>query len=822
MRAFLSHASVDKEGYVRIVASRLSDEDIVFDEMTFEAGEKTLSEIIRGLDDSSLFVLFISDGSLNSPWVQEEIKQAELRLASGDLKAIYPIIIDRQVTFTDPRIPKWLRDNYNLKLVPRPVVAARRIQQKLRQISWSRHPALRERQTLFVGRNANVEAFERRFDDFSRTKPVVSIVGGHPSIGRRTLIRNALKKLSLSSIDGELPVIYLDRHASIEDLILRLLDLGVSETTFSSLDLVDKSLEEKVAIAKQLLRELLPLRERVIVVDEGSLVDYKRELPEWFQSIVKDEALQGHPVLFVAARWELNPACARKFDSDVYSTKINELDDSERRRLFGRLLEIEGISLSEKDFETFADLLHGFPDEVYFAVDLISRFGAAGAVSRSHEIVEFNAEKAATLLRKFDGDDLAQKIVRLLAQSEIFSIQFLSGIFPENKLADVLSDLVSEHVCEFIGVEGEFVRLIDTVRDYVKRNNLRLEDDVREAVRAAVARDVEDAKWDHYDSSRIAFVVRQALASGSQLEPKFLIPSHVLRSMRDLYHGRGDQRRVVKLADELLKKEKNLEPQLAQDVRYYLCLALARLRDKRLLEEVQHVKGNEHNFILGHYYRLTGRHKDALDRLWKVVDAPFVEARAKREIVEVLLQTEQYDEARQLASRSYQGNRTNQFHIQAYFRALVLGSNPEKHRAELFRLCEELDAVASEQSRQMAMIGRAQIVARCDHDKRALDLIEDAINSFPDVVYPVLAKFDIAASFRHEAGMRDALDRLERFARDGRGVSPRTLALQRAYLMAFKGDLPGALQSIEDLISDYPDEAREKLREKVAAVASAT
>lgn len=111
MKAFLSHSSADKEGYVRIVASRLLAEDVVYDEVTFESGEVTLNEIIKGLDESTVFCLFISDSSLKSPWVTQEIEGASLRLKSGSLKYVYPIVIDRNIRHDDPRIPKWLSEN---------------------------------------------------------------------------------------------------------------------------------------------------------------------------------------------------------------------------------------------------------------------------------------------------------------------------------------------------------------------------------------------------------------------------------------------------------------------------------------------------------------------------------------------------------------------------------------------------------------------------------------------------------------------------------------------------------------------------------------
>ncbi|BBP79380.1 hypothetical protein PHLH7_54840 [Pseudomonas sp. Ost2] len=820
MKAFLSHSSADKKSYVGIVASRLSEEDIVYDEMSFESGEETMNEIIRGLDESTVFCLFISDESLKSPWVREEIDGASIRLANGSLKYIYPVVIDRSVTHDDPRIPQWLKENYNLRLVTRPVIAARRIQQKLRQASWAKHPKLKERERAFVGRNKNIESFERRFDDYSQPKPVLSVVVGPPSIGRRTLISNALRKLALNGPDKDFPVLPLDRHASIEDFILRLLDLGASDASYAELNLAERPIDEKVAITVGLLKDLAKLKERVVVLDEGCLVTYERKLAPWFEAIVSHTDLVGKPLLFVASRWAPNPNSVRQLSRVVFSCTLGELDPSERRRLFARLLEIEEIVLSTEDFETFAALLNGFPDEVFFAIDLLARLGVRGAIDHSNEIVEFNGEKASMLLRPFQDNEAVLNVIRLLAQSEVFSVDFLCQIFKEEQLVNIIADLVSEHVCELIGAEGEFLRLVDSVRDYVKRNDLSLIPELRAAVNSAVERDIQHGNWNEYDSSRVAFLVKNALASGESLEPRFMIPSHILRTIKELYYDRGKLRRAVDLADILLAKERNLDPQLVQDVRYYLCLVLARLRDTRVLEEAQRIHGDEHDFILGYYYRLVGRQRDAIERLSRVASGAFVGVRAKRELVEVLLQMEQYDDARELARKNYEENRTNQFHIHAYFRALVLGSSPERYLTVLEALCSELEDVRSDRSRQMAMIGRALIAARCKHDQRSLDLIDDAIASFPRIIYPVLAKFDIGLSFRNEAAMQDALTRLERLASDGVNLSTKTLAVLRAYLAAVRGDLATAHSRAAEVARHFTDEARTRFLEKLEAFAS--
>ncbi|HGK4782591.1 TPA: toll/interleukin-1 receptor domain-containing protein, partial [Enterobacter cloacae] len=112
IKCFLSHSSKDKD-YVRQVASGLRKETRIFDEQTFEKGMSPAEEIIKGLDDTSLFVLFLSDSALESKWVKEEMRLAKTKVDEGHLQRIYPIIIDDKITFSDERIPSWMKDGFN-------------------------------------------------------------------------------------------------------------------------------------------------------------------------------------------------------------------------------------------------------------------------------------------------------------------------------------------------------------------------------------------------------------------------------------------------------------------------------------------------------------------------------------------------------------------------------------------------------------------------------------------------------------------------------------------------------------------------------------
>lgn len=69
-KIFLSHSSKNKD-YVRPIFEYFGGDKCVFDEMTFEIGMQTLKEIFKGIDDTDIFVFFISNDSLESDWVRK-------------------------------------------------------------------------------------------------------------------------------------------------------------------------------------------------------------------------------------------------------------------------------------------------------------------------------------------------------------------------------------------------------------------------------------------------------------------------------------------------------------------------------------------------------------------------------------------------------------------------------------------------------------------------------------------------------------------------------------------------------------------------------
>ena len=809
IKAFLSHSSADKDGYVRKVAEWLGKDNIHYDEWTFEEGEKPLDEILSGLGRTDLFVLFLSQNALKSEWVQREILEAKALLSEDKISKIFPIIIDDITTYEDEKIPEWLRI-YNLKPIKRAAVASKKIHNKLRELSWSKHPELKKRHNMFVGRNDKQDEFEERIHDFCLDKPTAIFATGLSGVGRRTFLHRALVKTNVSESSYKPSSIYLDDSVSIEDFILKLNDLGLTDLGEDMLNLSDKTMEDKKSIIHSVMHEAYKNKEIIYILDDGCLINYQRSITEWFKDVVEEYELSNFPIFSIASKFKVNFRNRPRNDK-FFFVELSELNPKERTNLLSQLLRLYNVDISKDDFKLVSDLLFGLPDQIMFAVDIIRNDFDTKLIDKLPVLTEYNTDKASILLRKYDDNELVLGFIRLLAQFEIISSDFIFNIVDEEEYYPILESLVSESICELIGLDSEIIRLNDVIRDYIKRNKIKLSSELGDKLDKQVRRLVEEDDVFERDSSEYIYTVKEALKKGYDIDPKLLIPSHYLRCMKDLYFSKGSLDRIIELADIILQKNNFLDIRVEKDIRYYLCLALAKKKDSRLLSEVQEIRGDEHNFLLGFYYRLSGRYDEALSRFTPIADAPYVGSRAKREIVQVYVQLEEYDKALTFAKNNYEENRGNQFHTQAYFHCLINADNVQDHRSTLEMLINDLRTIDSEQSVEMADIANSLFEAKVNNDKqKSIDLINDAVHRYPDTYYPLLTFCDIAIKYEDRAMLNEGVVKLEEISRM-KNISSRTLNKYKSFLYAFDGDFLASLRIIDKELNRYPSESKDRI-----------
>jgi len=93
LKIFFSHSSRDKAA-VREIKSQMYDFlDIWLDEGELLPGENLEEEIVKSIQESDLFVLFISEYSINSEWVKREILEAEIKEKSLKRPYLLPVLL---------------------------------------------------------------------------------------------------------------------------------------------------------------------------------------------------------------------------------------------------------------------------------------------------------------------------------------------------------------------------------------------------------------------------------------------------------------------------------------------------------------------------------------------------------------------------------------------------------------------------------------------------------------------------------------------------------------------------------------------------------
>lgn len=817
MKFFLSHSSADKAMYVKYIADKLGDR-AVFDEYTFESGMRTLDEIYRTMQSSDIFVLFLSDAALRSDWVRDEIVNSK-RLIDGDnLKRFLPILIDRSIDHRDPRIPSWISEHYNLRLVSRPAVALRRINTAFAQLSLAKHQKFDRRKELFVGRNTELSELERRFDDYTKPVPSAVFVTGLREIGRKSFLLNALKKTNKIERYYEPIRLNLQQEDGIEGFISKVFDIGLYPDSMDISDLSGASLPQKIDMLAELLSAVGTQNEVLLIDDWRSIVRFGGELSEWFLEVCK-KLPENKTILAIASAYAPRVGKVREQDR-VYTVRLRELDPEERIGLLVRYLRdvADRRDVGSGDFAAFRRVLNGHPEQAIFAAQLIADVGIQAAVERMPEVVEFSSVRASIYLDRYLDDEDKIEFLTFLSWFDFISFELLTTIASDINLPllDYISEFVEDSICDAMGSVGEYVRLNDVVRDYVARGSLQIPERYANSLRGFAKDMFQNGDYSDFDYSDKYAAVRVSLLEGEHVPESLLIPAHFLGAISQKYKNRKYSD-VIVLADRILAKD-NYEEYIRSQIRFYLCMSLARTRSNRFMAEVHKVKGVDHNYILGFYYRRIGRYNLALERLEKAVEEQRWEENAKREMVLIYNIMEEYDQAFAMARDSYRNGPTNPINVQAYFEVLINVPRTANVLIELHATLESISKITSEKGLEVACCMNGQYAFHVDHDvRKAFAILEEGIERFPSSPYPLLAKLEVAVAIKSITDIEWCLARLRNS--DAAGYQAKVQIVKAEIMaMALAGQKGKALARINSDLDFIFSAARDRFRDRVSAL----
>lgn len=820
MKIFISHSNKDKEKFIDPIVKLLyqeqgiGKENVFLDEKTFALGKKINQEIEEYLDKTDLFVIFLSNDSVTSPWVRHELEyfKKEMDNDKSKRKAICPIIIDKNLKHDDERIPNWLRE-YNIK----PILQRNKIINiiKVSYFDLNYGHKINEKTNLFVGRNEYLSKFEERMDSFDKLKPTIVVASGFNYIGRKTLLEKCLLKSNIIKKYFSFPKISFSDKESIEDLILKLIDLGLTEESY--IKIAQEDIQIKENMLKQIIYKLQNQNEIIMIEDNGGIIDFQGNITEWFINIIKDNKILNQITFCIVSKFRFtNFEQARDLTDKIFSLEISELNKIERNGLLKRYIEQEKIELDNSTIKDISELLTGYPTQVFYIIDLIKLRGIQYFKDNSFLAIEYAKNKSAVLLKNFEEDSEKLDFIILLSKFDYISVNFLINNFDKN-CNSYINEFILVGICEYFGVLKEYIRLNDIIKDYVLRTYHSLSDKYLDRLEEYLNKTLENLENESYnDIPELLFSLKELMIKKKNIDNKFLIPSVYLKSVSELYN-RGKHKDVIEFCKKALENEKGMENSITLEIRYFLCLSLAKLRDKEFLKEVQKINGANHSFLFGFYYRQIGKFDKAIESLDIAIEERRNFSKAKREKVQCYIGMREFDKALQLAEENYNSYSENPYHIQAYFSCLVKSDSYDKNKKEsiLKELIKKLENSKVEFAREMSLRCNAQMQAfYYENYDKAISYIENAINKTPDLVYGKLTKFDICEKFNDLKGMNEVYKELCE-SKDFNERYSHTKVIFNSLILAKKDSIGSAKSYFNENIRYFTEDAKKLFLEKL-------
>ena len=191
------------------------------------------------------------------------------------------------------------------------------------------------------------------------------------------------------------------------------------------------------------------------------------------------------------------------------------------------------------------------------------------------------------------------------------------------------------------------------------------------------AKRIEDPEYMNYLSfSEFSYYIKENLKNNVSVPDKFLYATVYVKSIIELYNERK-YTRVLELVSDM--KQSRVFINSAQDIKniiqFYYCCSLARLKKIEFDAEVSYFRNEssyqQYNFLKGFNYRMHGKYSMAEHSYLNVLKKNPRHDKARRELVLIYTNMQDYGAALDLAEQNYRDYPENMYQMQAYFDCLI-------------------------------------------------------------------------------------------------------------------------------------------------------
>ena len=736
IKAFISHSSKQKPFALELV-ERLGRDYCAIDCFDLQPGYKTINEIYRVIDSSTIFVLLVSKDSLESEWVQKEIRYAKTKLKPDEMDRFWPYLIDSSITLND--CPEWMvkEECFNLKQFKSPYVLARDIEQKFRRIIWSSNTKVRMLETMMVGRNSDIAKFEDKFQSIDGINLKALIISGRKGVGKDTFAKQCMYKVGFPT-ETEPYRISTKPHENIENFIVYLNMILRRYNDAELQGILALQPKAKAHEAVLMLNELYESQTVLFVEDNMSCLLPNRDLSEWLVDILNDDKLNNQLGLFIMSEKIPNAFVESKYPQ-VSHIQLQPLDKTDRRKLFVNCIRAYGLAgITQEDIDFFVDRLLQSPLQIIQVAEALSNNVQMPLVKRDIDsLIKQGDLSIKPILERFHEEEQRYLLI-IMSRIDFISYELLEAIFEERiiETMNTIYDMMEYGIVTSFGPSSQFFRLDHYVSDYIRRCHFSMPADWESSVAEVFEKRISSANSITEDTSLYLYKLKLQVMSGKGNNSDFLIPSVVVTSVMDVYNDKNYPL-VVTICDSVLNGVHTYYDDMLHELRYWLCLALCRLQNERFFDEVKVMQGADYHFLRGFYYRIGENYSDAEKCYKKALSLAPNMQRSKRELVTALLAQNQFEPALSLAKENYEHDPDNSYQIQGYFRCLVRKRQITREDLNMLNvLLEDMKNNYSDKHEELYAAMNIEYQAYVCHKKPSeiFDLIKEASNRFPDSV----------------------------------------------------------------------------------------
>lgn len=675
IKVFISHSSDDKK-LVHQVVEKLGKNGIIVDEFVFETGERTEQEIDIAISNSGVFCLLISQSSMNKNWVRREIVKVKSVIDDGGNIKFLPLIIDESIDYSYKSIPQWIRDEYNLReKFSHPIFLARKIEEEINKLRWEQYPHIKERETIFAGRDYDMAKLRERFAYSDMLQRRAVVVSGIPDgIGRRRLLMEFIKIINPNKKETHTPLsIGLSKDKSIEDFILSLNSLLLCDGNEDIVQFVSTATrEQKIEKAVSLISLICSQKEELLIRDDGAIVLNDGSICDWFDGIISSKEI-NQVMFFIASR---NRLLNINDYPEIVHYALKPLSENDAMVLLKEALQQYNTSISPEEAKKLLEKTAYMPQLILNCADKIVELGVDLTMKNQREYEYRGDELIKSLVDDYKDNTAYLQMLILLSEVEYLTYRQIESIclgIIDNPL-DILMEFYTLSIYEHFGSNNEFVRMNPIISDLVKRSRYRLNPDIWSRLQDRTNEIIEQQDFESADLGILSKKIENEIKGDIRnINRNHIVPSIALKIIADEYGKKQKQAylNVILLCNNILDNRHILYNDIIKRIYYYLCASYAHLGDETFFELRNELNEYEQVFLHGIYYRKCKRYDKAELKFRKALKIYPNSYTAKNELAIALQRQGRYSAALHIANEAYNAQPNNAFYIVTYFKSLV-------------------------------------------------------------------------------------------------------------------------------------------------------